>query len=321
MKFFWALVAILILGAVGVITMRGGSPNSPAAAIKAPAIPAPQALPVAPPNVPPALQPITPPEPLSSQPKPVTPEPAPAAPANVPATAPAEVVAAPATEQPMAEAGATAKPAEAEASAEFKEAEASKLLDELKAIQMPGEAAVEKLAASTGEVVIPAEGKWSGDKIIPARAARAADGALNLDDRFALKGSGTKEDPYLVTWDLVVSAQETYRPRLGQTKLPQRVTLLDGKYVKISGYVAFPITSSNPKELLVMLNQWDGCCIGVPPTAYDAVEVKLAQPANAQQRFTQHGSLTGKFKVDPYEDGGWLLGLYVMDDAVLSADQ
>ena len=28
-------------------------------------------------------------------------------------------------------------------------------------------------------------------------------------------------------------------------------------------------------EALVMLNQWDGCCIGVPPTPYDAVEVRL----------------------------------------------
>ena len=32
---------------------------------------------------------------------------------------------------------------------------------------------------------------------------------------------------------------------------------------------------------LMMLNQWDGCCIGVPPTPYDAIEVKLKEAAKA----------------------------------------
>lgn len=317
MKFFWALIAILILGAAGVIAMRGGNPAAPKAELEAPTASASQPAPNTPAERPPAANPAATPAPVPAQAIA-----APAAPVNVEAAKPVEASAA---EAPAATVEATAKPADADAEAEavakLKRAEADAILNELKSIEMPSEAAVEKLPAATGELTLPAEGKWSGDKIIPARAARAADGSLKLDDRFAIKGTGTKEDPYLVTWDLVVSAQETYRPRLGQTKLPQRVTLLDGKYVKISGFVAFPITSSNPKELLVMLNQWDGCCIGVPPTAYDAVEVKLGQPANAQQRFTQHGSLTGKFKVDPYEDGGWLLGLYVMDDAVLSTDQ
>jgi len=66
-----------------------------------------------------------------------------------------------------------------------------------------------------------------------------------------------------------------------------------------------------------MLNQWDGCCIGVPPTPYDAIEVTLANPANRTQRFAVEGRIVGKFTVDPYLVGDWLVGLYLLEDARL----
>jgi hypothetical protein len=68
-------------------------------------------------------------------------------------------------------------------------------------------------------------------------------------------------------------------------------------------------------ECLSMMNQWDGCCIGVPPTPYDAVEVRLKDPATGSARLTSYGTVKGKFKVDPHLVGGWLVGLYVMDSA------
>jgi hypothetical protein len=175
--------------------------------------------------------------------------------------------------------------------------------------------------ATTSAYVLPMSDRFPADRLFPAKAELKPDGAVMLDGRFAVPGAGTAEDPYRLTWDLLVSAQETYKPRLGQTRLPQRVAWLDGKHVRVSGFIAFPIASNNPQELLVMLNQWDGCCIGVPPTAYDAVEVKLAAPASPAQRMSTHGTLTGRMKVDPYEDQGWLLGLYIIEDAKLVADQ
>jgi hypothetical protein len=71
-------------------------------------------------------------------------------------------------------------------------------------------------------------------------------------------GSGTQRDPYVLPWSLIESAQETYNPRLGKLRIPQRLAVFDGTYVRISGYIAFPITTSDPKEMLVMLNQWGG---------------------------------------------------------------
>lgn len=176
-------------------------------------------------------------------------------------------------------------------------------------------------AASEGEVVtLPAHPTFGADKIVPAKILKKADGSLLIDGKYRVTGAGTEADPYKVPWEMVISAQDTYKPRLGQTKIPQRVVMLDGKHVVLSGYVAFPITAQSPKEMLVMLNQWDGCCIGTPPTAYDAIEVHLKEPAPAAQRLATHGLVSGKFKVDPYVDNGWLLGLYLMEDGKLTLD-
>lgn len=182
-------------------------------------------------------------------------------------------------------------------------------------------AAAPAATLSSTPIELPAQSNFPPEKIVAAKAERRSDGATLLDGRFVVKGSGTQADPYVVPWDLLVSAQETYKPRLGMTKLPQRVTMLDNKYVKIEGFIAFPITAASPREALVMLNQWDGCCIGTPPTPYDAIEVKLTLPASAGQKLMTSGGIMGRFRVDPYEDGGWLLGLFLMEDGKLFGNE
>jgi hypothetical protein len=147
------------------------------------------------------------------------------------------------------------------------------------------------------------------------KATQKDDGTFVIDEKFAVTGKGTKENPYVVTWEHLVSVSELYDPKRGQKKLPDRVMFLDGAYVTITGYVAFPLYVSEPKELLCMLNQWDGCCIGVPPTPYDAIEVKLKDPATKEQRMTSFGTVSGKLFVKPYLVGDWLVGLYLMEEA------
>jgi hypothetical protein len=159
------------------------------------------------------------------------------------------------------------------------------------------------------------------EKLVRAKAVRLESGELLLDGRFRIKGSGTAADPYEVPFDLLMSAENTFQPRKGLNRLPERVAFLHGSFVTLSGYVAFPISAGDASELLVMFNQWDGCCIGVPPTAYDAVEVKLARAAQGEDRFSVHGRVTGRFKVDPFIDSNYLLGLYVMEDASFSSDR
>lgn len=137
-----------------------------------------------------------------------------------------------------------------------------------------------------------------------------------VDGRYIVSGDGTAESPYEITWDLLILAAQTYQPRQGRTDIPARIAAIDGKQIKIAGYFTFPIASTDPKELLFMLNMWDGCCIGMPPSPYDAIEVRLATSIDSQQ-FLNYGTLTGTLTVDPYVQNGWLLGMYVMADGKL----
>jgi len=154
-----------------------------------------------------------------------------------------------------------------------------------------------------------------------AKIEKQSDGSYIVDGKYTLKGTGTKASPYEVTWDYLVSAQESYQPRLGKKKLPDRLTLLSGKWVKITGNVAFPVMAQEPTEMLVMLNQWDGCCIGVPPTPYDAVEVKLSRAAEGKDRLVTYGTVTGKMTVEPYLVKDCLVSLYAMDDAAVARSE
>ena len=157
--------------------------------------------------------------------------------------------------------------------------------------------------------------------IIPGRIVRDADGVLVADDRYRIEGEGTEEKPYRVSWELLVSAGENYRPRVGDRGIPQRIAMLDGAWVAIEGYVAFPMLVGTASEALVMLNRWDGCCIGVPPSPYDAVEVKLRTPVvRTTMHAIDYGLVTGKLIVEPYLVDQWLVGLYLMEDAALRLD-
>lgn len=176
--------------------------------------------------------------------------------------------------------------------------------------------------ASDGEVVAIAENpKFPDAKLVKAKVLRKADGSLLIDDRYRVTGNGTEKDPYKLPWDMMISTKDSFNPQLGLARMPQRVVMFDGKHVKITGFTAFPLSAQSPKEMLVMLNQWDGCCIGVPPTAYDAIEVRLAKPGTPEDKLNTHGSVTGVFQVDPYETNGWLMGLYLMNDAHAEYDE
>ncbi|MBS0195180.1 MAG: hypothetical protein JSR77_00320 [Planctomycetes bacterium] len=161
-------------------------------------------------------------------------------------------------------------------------------------------------------------GPTTGEKIgvfdvSPSKIVKNADGSMLVDDRFTIKGEGTAEKPYEITWELLTSVEQDFDPHSGKKRIPQRLAMLNDKYVSLSGWISFPLAVQQPKELLLMLNQWDGCCIGVPPTPYDAIEVTLNKVIVGEERFAVTGSLVGKFGVKPYVVGDWLVGLYLMD--------
>jgi hypothetical protein len=151
-----------------------------------------------------------------------------------------------------------------------------------------------------------------------ARIERLDDRTVRLDGRFTVRGAGTESDPYDITWDLLGSVRDTVDAAAGRFVVPGRVSDLRGAWVRISGYWAPPLQVFETKDLMVMLNKWDGCCVGLPPTPFDSIEVSLARAVPVQgQHLFRYGSIRGRLTVEPFAAGGFLLGLYRLTDAVL----
>ena len=66
------------------------------------------------------------------------------------------------------------------------------------------------------------------------------------------------------------------------------------------------------------LDGWDGCCIGLPPSPFDCLEVLLREPISLRgKHLLRFGTVTGRIKVEPFVVGNWLMGLYRLEDATL----
>jgi len=307
MKVFWAIIAALVLAAAWFALSPGeksrrDTPSHLALADAAP----PRATP------PPAPEPRNDPAPPAGTPEPAQPTPADPAPAGA---------AEPALESPPE------PPVEPEPEPEPEPAPLPDALEQLVTDTLtPGPDAEPSAEPAPLEAPADPSADAAPAPADPAPAlaettiVRQPDGSQLINNRFILRGEGTKEKPYEITWDMLVAVQEVYKPRLGQKTLPGYLDIIDGAYVKIAGYIAFPLMAQSPDEMLVMLNQWDGCCIGIPPTPYDAIEVRLRTPAEGETRFKISGAVTGRIAVDPYLVKDWLIGLYTMDDAVLTTD-
>ena len=179
-----------------------------------------------------------------------------------------------------------------------------------------------KLAAPpAGGLTLGLDRRIPNASITPGALMRQPDGSILADGKFRIEGEGTREKPYRVSWECLASAGQTYQPRQKENAIPQRVAMLDGAWIRIDGYFAIPLMLQESSEILVMLNQWDGCCIGVPPTPYDALEAKLVEPVKANRRHAfNFGTVTGRLKVDPLLVENWLVGLYQLEEATLTQE-
>ena len=150
----------------------------------------------------------------------------------------------------------------------------------------------------------------------PATITRGSNNQIEVDGRYTILGSGTELDPYRVTWELLKSAYETMDLNGPRTTPPKRLEMLNGTYVQISGYLAPPLWGQETRELLVLLNRWDGCCIGLPPTPFDCIEAQLVTPMKLGAAHTiSYGTIRGKFIVEPFKAGTFLIGLYRLEEA------
>lgn len=130
-------------------------------------------------------------------------------------------------------------------------------------------------------------------------------------------GRGTETEPFRIKWDLLALGRDSVRDD-GSLDLPPGLRAVDGAWIEIDGYFAAPLAVETTRELLVMLNRWDGCCIGVPPTAFDCIETALAEPLELRGRHQiRFGPVRGILRIEPFRIGDLVLGFYRLEGASL----
>lgn len=136
-------------------------------------------------------------------------------------------------------------------------------------------------APAAGEVSPPAEAELSDSSPEPAAAAsgggdgeaepQAASGEVTLgaDGR---KHAGTLADPVPIDIDFLGAwtFEEKDQP------FPQHVLDLDGKFVRITGFMLPDIDFENIKSFHLIRSLW-GCCFGAPPRINEIVRVTISK--------------------------------------------
>ena len=145
---------------------------------------------------------------------------------------------------------------------------------------------------------------------------RLDDRTVELDGRFRVTGSGTEADPSRISWELLTSAIAYIDPAQQALTPPPWIRLLNGTTIELSGYYSSAVQVGETKNLLLTLNRWDGCCIGLPPTPFDAIDITLREPLPMRGlHLTRFGTFRGRLIVEPFEAAGYLLSLYRLEDA------
>lgn len=163
----------------------------------------------------------------------------------------------------------------------------------------------------------PAPAPLLVDRRAPLEVTRRIDArTIELDGRYRIVGNGRPDDPYRISWELLTSASRYVDPARDALVPPPWVRALDGSYVEISAYYSSAVRVQFARHLLLTLNRWDGCCVGLPPTAFDAIDVSTRETVAMDGiHLVRFGTFRGRLVVEPFHAAGHLLGLYRLEDA------
>lgn len=155
------------------------------------------------------------------------------------------------------------------------------------------------------------------DTRTPTEITRRIDArTIELDGRYRIVGNGSADDPYRISWELLTSAGPFIDPAQQALTPPPWVRALEGSYIEISAYYSTAVRVQSTKNVLLTLNRWDGCCIGLPPTPFDAIDTTLSKTLDMKgAHLFRYGTFRGRLVVEPFAAGTFLLGLYRLEDA------
>lgn len=173
--------------------------------------------------------------------------------------------------------------------------------------------------ATAATAATPAAPAPSAPSAPPAASAAPAPSVPSAPSAAVMPpGAGTERQPFRVSWELLGQASGHVRGDGTFDAMPRTLELLGGTWIELSGYYAPAIIAPSTDELVLMLNRWDGCCIGLPPTPYDSALVKTRTPIDfSLQHQIRFGTLRGRLVLEPFAIGGLVLGLYRIEDAEL----
>ena len=90
-----------------------------------------------------------------------------------------------------------------------------------------------------------------------------------------------------------------------------------GRWVTLTGHLWVPYaTGGEAREFILAKNPWDGCCLGIPPTVFDSVEVRLREGASLANSMAEFATVSGRFVIDRREQEGEVVSLFRIEGAV-----
>ena len=184
--------------------------------------------------------------------------------------------------------------------------------------EVSGDAATESEPDPINEPIVESETELATEpepEAAPSYKLRADGSFIIVKTGEIVMGTGTEVDPFMLEWKTLRAIEQDYNPKQGKDHLPDWLDLLNERQVRIVGNTLVPVIATTTRELLVMQNPWDGCCIGIPPSPYDAIEVTLDHDVDFGNSAVGYGTVEGVFILDPYVVDGWVLGIYIIEHA------
>jgi hypothetical protein len=143
----------------------------------------------------------------------------------------------------------------------------------------------------------------TADVAVPATATPAA---TATDSTAGTKASAPKD----ATFDdlkLDLKKDEPYKPELLTTKVKQ----LDGKWIKIRGYILPSFQDKDIKQFVLMRDNKE-CCFGPGAALHDCILVEMQGDARAEYT-TRPVTVTGKFALKEVVFDGKQVAIYRID--------
>ena len=144
---------------------------------------------------------------------------------------------------------------------------------------------------------------------------RMPDDALIVDRYWTITGgNGSPERPYQLTWDLLLSPQNSPDKDAPEGTLPRRVEFLNGKVVVVAGYSVNWTAAGPAKDFILADRLLDNCKTCKSRSMFATIAVMLTAPENFELGVLNAFTVRGTLKVSPVRENGSLVGVYSIEN-------